>query len=87
MGQCAAFRRTSSTWPTRAGEGYERADYLRIALKVFREKNKSVGISDQDIDSLRDRSPGREVEDLPTPPFSFYTHEMELDNYSMLYNL
>ena len=38
-----------------------RAGYWN-ALKVFREKNKSVGISDQDIDSLRDRSPGREVD-------------------------
>jgi antitoxin Phd len=32
------------------------------ALQVFREKNKNVGISDQDIESLRDRSPGREVD-------------------------
>ncbi len=32
------------------------------ALKVFQEKNQHVDISDQDIDNLRDKSFGREVD-------------------------
>jgi antitoxin Phd len=32
------------------------------ALKAFQQKNENVGISDQDIENLRDRSPGREVD-------------------------
>ena len=32
------------------------------ALRDFKEKNKDVGISDQDLDNLRDRSIGREVD-------------------------
>jgi prevent-host-death family protein len=32
------------------------------ALKVFREENNEVWISDQEIEALRDRTPGREVD-------------------------
>jgi hypothetical protein len=31
-------------------------------LKAFQQKNENAGISDQDIENLRDRSPGREVD-------------------------
>ena len=45
---------------------YEALNRKRVgfwkALKAFKEKNKDVGMSDQDLENLRDRSPGREVD-------------------------
>jgi prevent-host-death family protein len=32
------------------------------ALKVFREENNEVWMSDQELEALRDRTPGREVD-------------------------
>lgn len=32
------------------------------ALQAFRAKNKDIVISDQDLENLRDRSPGREAD-------------------------